>query len=209
MRWPRATTRTANPLVVAEPRIALFAKAPVLGEVKTRLARDIGDLAALEVYRTLLERAATEVGGFDGRELWTAGDARAFSEIPALDDWPRYEQTGRNLGERMSNAFEHGVDILIGADIPGLDTAYLQAAANALATNDVVLGPAEDGGYCLIGMTAYHPHVFNDIDWSTAQVLDQTLDRCRKKNLTVALLGTLWDVDTLADYERANRVGLL
>ncbi len=194
--------------MVADPRIALFAKAPVLGEVKTRLARDIGDTAALGVYRTLFERAVAAVERFDGRELWTVGDARAFAEFAALDDWPRYEQAGETLGERMSNAFEHGVDILIGADIPGLDNTYLQAAANALTTSDLVLGPTEDGGYCLIGMKAYHPHVFNDIDWSTAQVLDQTLDRCQAENLTVALLDTLWDVDTLTDYERAKRAGL-
>lgn len=176
----------------------------MLGEVKTRLARDIGDAAALDVYRRLLASSVVAVAPFPGRELWTAGEQSAFASLAELDGWPRHEQTGIGLGARMSNAFADGVDVLIGADIPSLDKAYLDTAAAALRASDVVLGPTDDGGYCLIALRVHDAHVFSDIEWSTPRVLEQTLARCRDHDLEVTLLDTLWDVDTVADYERAK-----
>ena len=171
--------------------------------MKTRLARDIGDDAALACHRTLLARTAKTLDAFRHRELWTSGAVDAYASVPELDAWPRHAQRGTDLGQRMADAFRHGVTILVGSDIPGLTPTYVQDAIDALATHDIVVGPTEDGGYCLIGMNSAHDEVFTNIDWSTDVVCRQTLDRCHAAGLTVSRLEPLWDVDTFADYQRA------
>ena len=179
-------------------RVAVFAKTPVLGKVKTRLAASIGCDAALKCYECLLVNTLAAATPFNP-EIWFDGD-------PADIGWPSelrsIKQTDGDLGMRMQSAFADGVDVLIGVDCPEMTTAYIQHAIDCLNRADVVLGPVEDGGYCLIAMQTPHLEIFEGIDWSTSKVLVQTVDKINQLGLTVSLLPMTWDVDELSDYER-------
>lgn len=102
----------------------------------------------------------------------------------------------------MLAALAAGAAVVVGSDIPVLDAAYVEQALVRLSGADAVLGPVEDGGYCLIGMHAPHPELFRSIAWSTDTVAEQTLGRAAAAGLDVALLATLWDVDDYDDYVR-------
>ena len=188
------------------PRLAIFARAPVRGRVKTRLARVIGEDEALAVYDRLLAQTLAELAPGRGRfepEIWVEGTVPSarfdgFSVIP---------QPGGDLGSRMAAAFEAGVAAVVGTDIPALTAAYVEGALAALKDVDLVIGPVEDGGYCLIAMNAPHPQVFRGIPWSTSRVLAVTLDTARRLEFTVRLLEPLWDVDEAADLERWRTMG--
>lgn len=182
-------------------RLAIFARAPVLGRVKTRLAADVGEAAALAAYRELLTLTLARLGSRNDEfraELWVEGDSAEVRE------WERRVPVRRqpqgDLGERMAAAFADGVGVLVGCDIPHISAAYVHAALAALDESDLVLGPTEDGGYCLIAMNEPQPQVFADIPWSTGAVLTATLEAAR--GLNVALLDTLWDVDVATDLAR-------
>lgn len=182
-------------------RLAIFARAPVLGRVKTRLAKDIGAEAALAAYRQLVARTLAKLapGSGDFRpEIWVAGDNAEVAVWRRR--FPVLAQPNGDLGERMAAAFEAGVELLVGCDIPMLTAAYVARAQEALADADLVLGPTEDGGYCLIAMRESYPQLFADIPWSTGEVLKSTLRAA--EGLTVTLLEKLWDVDDGADFQR-------
>lgn len=192
--------------------VVLFVKAPIPGRVKTRLARDIGDQAACSIYQKLTEQALQQVlvSGFP-LALFFAGNEE---ELPAgWKQQARYlvQQQGADLGERMAHAFRklftdgEAQVVLIGSDIPGLDAAYLQQAFRLLASHDLVIGPTEDGGYCLIGFNcdSFADSVFQQIPWSTDQVVRQTLMRCEQDGLKPVLLDMLRDIDTLDDLRQA------
>lgn len=187
-------------------RVAIFARAPQLGRVKTRLARTVGDAAALAAYEELLAVTLTRLAPTEGDfapEIWVEGDA------PAVAAWrrtfPVHGQVQGNLGARMAAAFEAGVSAVVGADIPAMTAAYVDDALGALDGADVVLGPTEDGGYCLIAMREPHTEVFADIPWSTPGVLQATL--AKAAHLCVAVQETLWDVDDEADLKRWRESG--
>lgn len=185
-------------------RVAVFVRAPKLGKVKTRLARVLGEAAALDAYVELVEGTlkALEGGAFHC-ELWFEGerneDLRRWETEYGL---PAFQQPDTDLGGRMLAALAAGASVVVGSDIPVLDAAYVEAALSGLAQADAVLGPVEDGGYCLIGMRAPHPELFRSIAWSTDTVVEQTLSRAAAAGLDVALLATLWDVDDHDDYVR-------
>ena len=182
-------------------RLAIFARAPIRGRVKTRLAKDIGTDAALLAYRELLaltlSRLAPGRGAF-APEIWVEGDS------PEVDTWRRsfavFMQPPGDIGERMAAAFEAGVDVLVGCDIPCLTAAYVDEAVAALAVADLVLGPTEDGGYCLVAMREPHLRIFENVPWSTGDVLKATLRAA--SGLSVKMLDKLWDVDDGDDFRR-------
>ncbi len=197
----------------SKPVICLFVKPPVPGRVKTRLARELGAEQACRVYRSLVEPIVAAIhdcglpltlffGGELSEQLPESWRCHALS-------WCRQE--GADLGERMTNAFlrlfaeGHRKVLLCGSDIVGLDECYLQKAAAVLERSGMVIAPAHDGGYCLIGCTVerFSPAIFEQISWSTDQVLDQTLYRCRSAGLAPAILDTLQDIDTLTDLKNA------
>ena len=188
------------------PRLAIFARAPVRGRVKTRLARVIGEDEALDVYERLLAQTLVRLGPGRGPfdpEVWLEGTApgdrfEGFRVIP---------QAEGDLGSRMAAAFDAGVAAVVGTDIPALTPDYVEQALAALNDVDLVIGPVEDGGYCLIAMNAPHPQVFRGIPWSTRRVLAATLGAARRRELTVRLLEPLWDVDEAADLERWRTMG--
>ncbi len=189
-------------------RLCIFARRPVLGTVKTRLAAEIGEVAALtahiELTEGVLERCVAPEA-YD-TELWLAGAAEA--DEPVVARWlERYgiagrEQSSGDLGERMRFALEakSGPTVLIGSDLLDVDASYIAGALKRLEEADVVLGPAEDGGYGLIGALRPVPELFAGIDWGTSRVFTQTSQCAREAGLRVAVLTTLRDVDTPAEW---------
>jgi rSAM/selenodomain-associated transferase 1 len=193
-----------------EPRLCIFARAPKLGAVKRRLAAEIGAAAALQAYRELAVDTLQRLASPDPAraELWLAGPVTA--EVRGwLRRWrlPLRFQQGADLGERMANALavchaEGCPGLVVGTDCPPVDAAYVRQAVRALQDHDVVLGPAEDGGYALVGTRFPTPEIFRDVPWGSSRVLDVTLQRCAEAQLRVTRLKTVWDVDTAADLAR-------
>ena len=189
-------------------RMAIFARVPAKGLVKTRLAEAVGADKALEIYEALLAATLRKLAPGEGRfdpEIWVAGDIDAFARWQGRTGMRGLghrlvAQSNGDLGERMARAFDDGVRILVGTDIPAMTVGYVEQALEALRTSDVVLGPTEDGGYCLIGMNSPHRKLFHGIPWSTAGVLASTLRAA--DNLRVRLLDELWDVDDARDLAR-------
>lgn len=185
-------------------RVAIFARAPVRGVVKTRLARDVGPDAALAAYRELLRLTLTRLapGNVDfAPEIWAAGEPPAAWRR----DFPVLPQPAGDLGARMAAAFASGARAVVGCDIPDLTAAHVENALRLLRDADVVIGPTEDGGYCLIAMRRPHPRLFTRIPWGTDAVLATTVAAAGR--LAVCLLDPLWDVDTGEDLARWQRRG--
>ncbi|MDO7875900.1 TIGR04282 family arsenosugar biosynthesis glycosyltransferase [Hymenobacter sp. ASUV-10] len=187
--------------------LIIFARQPVLGRVKTRLAADIGDTAALAVYRELLTITATAVGAAGiPATVWLA-DAPDLptAELPEWPGLPWLLQPAGDLGHRMAAAFATAfvagasAVAIIGTDCPGLRAAHLEQAFELLQHHDIVLGPATDGGYYLLAMKELHMLLFANKEWSTATVRAATLADAARLGLRVALLPQLADVDTVAD----------
>lgn len=187
-------------------RLAIFARAPVYGQVKTRLAKEIGKQAALAAYRELFASTLARLGDPNDvfqAELWIDGDS---VEVGAWRErMPVRQQPQGDLGVRMAEAFASGASVVVGCDVPPLSAGYVASALDALIDADLVLGPVEDGGYCLIAMNEPHPEVFADIPWSTDAVLAETVKAA--SHLSVALLEMLWDVDVAADLRRWRAMG--
>ena len=194
-----------------ERAIIIFAKNPVLGKVKTRLAKTIGDEKALEVYKELLEHTSTETGRIKADRYVFFSD-----DIPENDSiWPDtsfiYEaQEGDKLGERMHHAFQTVLDIgydkvlIVGSDCFELTFDLIEKAFEELEETDVVIGPARDGGYYLLGMKELIPTVFEDIEWSTDTVFDSTIEALIQSKKTWYELPILSDIDTEEDLHLAQ-----
>ena len=140
--------------------------------------------------------------------LWGASQHPTLVDWAAQCGWPLRLQQGDDLGERMAQALADALAggaeraILIGTDCPLMSASYVAQAEAALASADVVLGPAEDGGYVLIGCSRAAPEIFRGIEWGTNRVLEQTLKSAAQAHLRVTLLDTLWDVDRPEDWRR-------
>jgi rSAM/selenodomain-associated transferase 1 len=186
--------------------VLVFQKNAILGKVKTRLAAGLGETQALEIYRQLLDKTYLALRNFPV-PIWTY-----FSDfIPENPTYPtgnRMVQVGQDLGERMKNAFagcfELGMEkiVLIGTDCPSLEGKHIIQAFEALNQSDLVLGPARDGGYYLIGMSRRADFLFEGITWSSEWVLSQTLALAEEQGFDTTLLPILEDIDTLEDWER-------
>ena len=191
-----------------EPLIQIFCKAPVLGKVKTRLIQEIGARSALDLYKQMFDRLMADfLLDSPVVELWISPDKdHGFFEQYAV---PRFQQAGADLGAKMSEALRDGLTrhesvILIGTDLPLINMSYIDRAASCLKDHEVVLGPAEDGGYGLVGVKAETPYMFSGIDWGTEKVLSQTCKRLNKVGLGYSLLPLIWDVDRPEDLQRYN-----
>lgn len=186
-----------------ENLLLIFTRNPELGKCKTRLAASVGDETALAIYIFLLEHTVSVT-----RELNVTKEVYYSDAIGEDDLWHpaifhKKIQLGADLGERMSNAFKAGFKagykkiIIIGSDLYDLSSEDLEEAFKMLQANDFVLGPASDGGYYLLGMTHFIPDIFNNKDWGTSRVLEDTL--ADLKNKKVYFLETKNDVDVLED----------
>jgi len=193
-------------------RILVFAKAPVAGEVKTRLAAQIGKQAAALLYEQLLRDTLGMAvrTGLAPVELHVASQPSHPLFVSLADTQPievRLQQ-GADLGQRMCHAIQAALctgrfALLIGTDCPAMTAAYLQRACRQLdAGSAVVLGPAEDGGYVLIGARSCDERMFRDIPWGSDRVLQQTRARLQTLKLPHSELDTLWDLDRLEDLRR-------
>jgi rSAM/selenodomain-associated transferase 1 len=194
---------------ISRVAVAIMAKAPVPGLAKTRLIPSIGAHAAAVLQERLTERTvATALAATIGPvTLWCAPDPShvSFSELVTRHKITLKRQPDGNLGQRMLAAMAASVSatLVIGTDCPALTAEHLRAAASALQDGaDVVLIPAEDGGYVLIGARAAHVEFFRDIAWGTASVLDETRARISALGLSCGELPTLWDIDTESDLAR-------
>ena len=187
--------------------LIIFTKNPVLGQVKTRLAQTIGHPKALAVFRNLLAQAAKAVKGWGG-DVWVF-----YSDyLPENDLWSdiatkSFLQEGDDLGKRMAQAFRLGLQdyqqvVLVGTDIPGISAKVVNDAFDALKQTDWVLGPTFDGGYYLVGMNRFMSSIFEDMVWSTSEVLAQTLERIKSHDQSFSLVQQLVDVDDEDDLKR-------
>jgi rSAM/selenodomain-associated transferase 1 len=196
-------------------RIAVFARAPVAGAAKTRLIPLLGTEGAAALQRHLIARTLSTACAVPAARvtLWVAGDTAHpyVAAVAARFGVAVAAQVGTDLGARMGHAFEAAGAplVLIGTDCPQLAVEDLAAAAAALAGNDVVIQPASDGGYVLIGLTRPQPALFESIDWGGPQVLQQTQARIAALGLRCALRPVLDDLDTPTDFQRALAAGLL
>ncbi|HEX8952999.1 MAG TPA: TIGR04282 family arsenosugar biosynthesis glycosyltransferase [Polyangia bacterium] len=190
--------------------IVIFARAPQLGEVKTRLAKSIGAERALALYEAFLDDTCALTQGLGARRvIAVAGDVDhprvahlAKSQRLAVEP-----QGDGDLGARMARAVAahvaRGPVVLIGSDAPTLPRAHVHQALDALMTHDVVLGPSDDGGYYLIGARVDAPELFADVHWSTSDVLATTLARLGERSHV--LLPAWHDVDSAEDLLRLER----
>jgi rSAM/selenodomain-associated transferase 1 len=193
--------------------LVIVAKAPVVGQVKTRLCPPLSAAEATELFRCFLvdtvARACT-VPDVQVCLAFTPADSEGL--FRALLPFPlRYlPQRGNSLGERLVHIFadllKDGVTrvVIMDSDSPTLPTAYLREAFSTLGdpAHDAVFGPCSDGGYYLVGARAVHPGLFENITWSTSAVLSETLAQARHHNLNVTLLPPWYDVDNGADLQK-------
>ncbi len=186
--------------------LIIFTRKPELGKVKTRLAKSVGDEKALEVYKHLLLHSAEISSQVNAeKQVWYT------NSIEKKDIWngkvfKKYTQADGDLGNKMNHAFfinfknEFEKVVIMGTDLLDIDTNLIEKAFEHLDHHDVVIGPAEDGGYYLLGMNHFIPEVFEDVEWSTSKVLKQTLEKLKHKS--VMLLDEKNDIDYKEDALR-------
>lgn len=192
--------------------LLIFVKNPVKGTVKTRLAKTIGDEGALKIYEALLRRTravANEIENIDKAIFYS--DIIEDDDLFDKHDYQKFAQTGNDLGERMYDAFKQSFSnryfrvVLIGSDCYTITPEIIQQAFRALREKDVVIGPAEDGGYYLIGMRRLIPKFFRDKAWSTSDVFLDTLLDVKEEGYSYEILPTLSDIDREEDLPKELR----
>ncbi len=192
--------------------VAIMAKAPRAGEVKTRLCPPLSLAEAAALYRRFLLDKIEQVRALRTASpaiAYTPTEGRAFFEEVA-PGFLLVSQRGADLGDRLANCLSEFLDrgyrgaLAIDSDTPTLPLRFLQEALDLMATPaiDVVLGPTEDGGYYLIGLRTVHRELFAAMPWSTSQVLQETIRRADAKGLRVACLPPWYDIDTPDDLAR-------
>ena len=187
--------------------LIIIAKHPEKGKVKTRI-RDLSDDQRVELYKKLLDRTMKKLSSISGVDTFIA-----FAPDSAEDYFKRFSVkliplSEGDLGAGMSQAFVRVFSsgykkaALVGADIPDLSPSIILSAMDLLSTRDLVFGPAEDGGYYLVGMRKLIKEVFEDIPWSSDETLRKSLDQSNKFNYSVGFTDTLRDIDTIDDVKR-------
>jgi hypothetical protein len=167
--------------------LLIFTRNPELGKSKTRLAKTIGDQTALEIYKFLLKRTqeiAVKVNA--DKAVYYSVKVRN-NDIWDSSIYQKYQQFGEDLGVRMKNAFKNGFEagykkvIIVGSDLYDLSSKIIDNAFQKLESNDFVIGPAEDGGYYLLGMNFLQENIFENKDWGTETVRKDTLENLKDK----------------------------
>ncbi len=188
----------------------VFVKAPDPGQVKTRLSPALSPQESAELYKAFVNDTLECAGSIEGAKMEVA--YQASDQYPDLK-WIHYPepeffpQNGQNLGEKLIYAFQKAFDegaskaVVLGSDAPSMPVAYLEKAFDELKANDVVLGPAQDGGYYLIGLSRFIPDLFSHIPWSTPDVFNATMDHISRHSLSCHLLPMHADIDTVDDLK--------
>ncbi len=185
--------------------LIIFIRNPVLGKVKSRLAATVGEERALDIYKKLLLHTHTISKNIAADKFIFYEDFLNDKDIWENDIYKKFLQEGGNLGDRMKRAFgklfSKGYQeiIIVGSDCYELTTAMLNDAYRALSLADLVIGPASDGGYYLLGMKEFVPALFDNKNWSSETVYMDTVKQASQLNCTVASLITLNDVDIESD----------
>jgi len=192
--------------------ILVFCKAPIAGQVKTRLMPQLTAQAAVDIHSELTQRVLTLLlqSQLCPIQLWCSPDRNHSFFQFCLNDYhvSLQVQQGKDLGERMLYAINHALQqssrvLLIGCDCPSLTISDFDFAINALQnTQDIVLAPAEDGGYVMIGMKRAYPELFINKTWGHASVLKTTRQQIKRMNLNCIETVMQWDVDTFEDLQR-------
>ena len=194
-----------NKLPLASTAIIIFVRHPEIGKVKTRLAKVIGDKKALEVYTELLSHTLNITKSVDATKF-----VFYTEEVQKNDLWnePGYfkcKQKGEDLGDRMRQAFYFVFQqrfknvIIIGSDCYQLTSKIIEDTINRLSNDDIILGPAADGGYYLLGVNKFYSEFFEGKSWSTSEVATETIDDAKRLGLKFSLLETLSDIDEFED----------
>ena len=185
--------------------LLIFTRNPELGKVKSRLAKTVGDETALEIYKFLLQKTQNiSAKATSDKAVYYSVKVRK-NDIWDENSYQKHQQVGQDLGFRMQHAFEQSFAagyekvLIIGSDLYDLTTENIENAFQKLDTNDVVLGPAEDGGYYLLGMKSLEKNIFKNKNWGTETVRAATLVDLKDKK--VHLLHELNDVDIFEDIE--------
>jgi rSAM/selenodomain-associated transferase 1 len=181
-------------------------KNPIAGNVKTRLGKWMGNHSALDIYYELVRQTRQLALQFNGSKYLYYSDYIDQNDLWSNSEFQKHLQNGEDLGERMANAFKevcriHSHAVIIGIDCPYLTLSHLTNAIDSLKSNQVVIGPAQDGGYYLLGMNEFNPFLFKEINWGSNKVFTQTLQRAEDQNLSVAQMEILSDIDIPADWE--------
>jgi uncharacterized protein len=210
-------TAQAKGCIQGTIRVLVFCKAPEPGKVKTRLMSEFTAEEAAQIHEALATETLEQVLLLSQTkpelsvELWCAPSTEhSFFQHYQRRGVLLHDQVGSDLGLRMHHGIAQSATpaILIGTDCPPVDADYVLAAVQELQKHDAVIGPAEDGGYGLIGLKQPNMKLFSDIEWSTSRVLDETLSRCGAQGLETAVLPTIWDVDFPNDVKRWRELSL-
>jgi rSAM/selenodomain-associated transferase 1 len=190
-------------------RLLVFAKAPLAGEVKTRLQPQFTPQQSAAIHRCLVEHCLATVNTLADTviELWVGSEHPWWAELAAAYPLELHYQQGADLGERMASAFQQALPmadkvVVIGTDCPFIDVGYLQQAFQQLDKQELVIGPADDGGYVLLGMKQPQPSLFQRISWGSDEVLQQTLQQAQQRHLDCVQLAAHMDIDRPADVQR-------
>ena len=198
-----------------DAKIFVFSKPAIAGKCKTRLIPSLGKEGAAKVQSKLLIKIIDDLLEYQlcPFEIWQSEASLYFTELNSKYNHKFIMETqlGNDLGERMSHALSSGLKhskmiIIIGSDCIEYSKQYLIDAIRSLDSNEVVIGPAFDGGYVLIGGRSIYPEVFKGIHWGTDKVLRESLAIMNSKNINYSQLIPLNDIDTAADYEKAVRI---
>lgn len=185
--------------------LIIFTRNPVLGKVKTRLAKTVGDKTALDIYTFLLKKTKEITLDSPCDKVVYYSEKLIKNDIWNCNSFRKEVQSGEDLGAKMKNSFYDAFEnnyrkvVLIGSDIYDLESYHINEAFKKLDTNDVVMGPALDGGYYLIGLKKMHPKIFDNKRWGSSTVRKDTLKNLEK--VDVHLLPVLNDVDVIEDIE--------
>jgi uncharacterized protein len=185
--------------------LVIFVRNPISGQVKTRLAKDIGDERALEIYQQLLQHTLEITRSLSFRKFIYYADEVSDYDLWSVPGYTKRKQNGNDLGERMLNSFKELFDqgftqiIIIGSDCLQLKMETLEEALALLESNNAVIGPARDGGYYLLGLTKFYPELFINKPWSTDKVFAKTIEDFIDLGISYAFLEELSDIDTVAD----------
>lgn len=185
--------------------IIVFLKPIVPGRVKTRLAKEVGDLHACHIYKKMIEYTAVVINPLHADLYLFYDEFEDNTQQFFLNKKQICLQQGNDLGARMENAFQYVFQmkydhvLIIGSDCPMLTSTIINQAFEELESANVVIGPATDGGYYLLGLRQCFENIFKGISWSTDSVLSQTIDILKEEKISFQLLPELSDVDTLHD----------
>ncbi|UCE75120.1 MAG: TIGR04282 family arsenosugar biosynthesis glycosyltransferase [Methanomassiliicoccales archaeon] len=191
--------------------IVVMAREPQPNKVKTRLTPPLNPQTASKIYRGFLLDRIKQISGISDAHhfiAYTPSSAVQFFRNITPDSFTLLAQEGKDLGERLSNIsyvlFEKGYEkvIIMDSDSPNLPTNHIFTALKNLDNADLVLGPCEDGGYYLVGLSLHVPEIFKDIPWSTSEVMKTTIRRAESAGKTISFLEKWYDVDTKEDLLR-------